>query len=772
MSKKKLSNKQIDYLTSFISCERVRSLLAKQLERVSIREKNIPKLMSHLKDMYNKSLMQPGEACGIVAAQNIGETMTQKTLNSIDWAERVVVCVDNKYVENCIGNIIHKYMDLYFSAYVEKLDMSVDRLDLETINIDMKILGADENGNVQWRQVEALIRHPIDNNLLKVCTDDGRAVCATSSESFLVAKNGKLCPTRGSDLVIGDLLPVTCKYTPSTNVIARTKIDLEDNVHVLPLDNMLGFFIGAYLSCGRINNYSISISNKNSSYINKVAAFCEKIGVSVQYTRSGIDMYSQCLLSYLDKQCDRDDDCKIPEFTYGAPDEFVTSMLDGYICGINFSQFCSRSERLIDGFIFLLNRFGIYSVKKRVCNMHILLVSGEELLDLLSPLTVPSKQICLNTALLSVSKLGDVVLSKISSITNVLPSTNYVFDFTVKDVKNFNIMNGLAMRDTFHASGISVKTVITGVPRFSELIGSTKNPKSVLCIIYPEIQTNTLKDIKELGKKVCDCKFKSLVENCSLTASAKKWYDAYSKLYDVNIPAGNIIRCRLKKKLVFENSIDLADVAKKVEKFLSDRVIDTDNGEWVTCIWSPVNIACIDIISNANIPITCFKDIQVYGVDGIKDVDYKKSKDGWYIEAEGSDILGVLSVAGVDKTRTVCNDMWKIYELLGIEATRQFIINELKDVICGDGSFVHEGNIKLLVDSMTHTGVISSVSRYSVKKSDTGVLGKASFEESFSNLIDGAQRGETDPITSVSSAVIVGRGISIGTGLCTLIQQI
>ena len=53
--------------------------------------------------------------------------------------------------------------------------------------------------------------------------------------------------------------------------------------------------------------------------------------------------------------------------------------------------------------------------------------------------------------------------------------------------------------NTFHSAGLAISTVLTGVPRFSELLNATKDPKSVLCNIY--MKDNGL-SIDEIRKKI------------------------------------------------------------------------------------------------------------------------------------------------------------------------------------------------------------------------------------------------------------------------------
>jgi DNA-directed RNA polymerase beta' subunit len=79
----------------------------------------------------------------------------------------------------------------------------------------MEVLSPDLKGNVKWRKVEALTKHPVvnpdgTNILVKVSTRGGREVIATKSKSFVrFNKDTKeLEEANGSDVVVGDLVPI------------------------------------------------------------------------------------------------------------------------------------------------------------------------------------------------------------------------------------------------------------------------------------------------------------------------------------------------------------------------------------------------------------------------------------------------------------------------------------------------------------------------------------------------------------------------------------
>lgn len=69
-----------------------------------------------------------------------------------------------------------------------------------------------------------------------------------------------------------------------------------------------------------------------------------------------------------------------------------------------------------------------------------------------------------------------VMITKIEEIAN---PTEYAYDLTVQDTKNFAIANSLLVRDTFHYAGVSSKSNVTrGIPRFEEILHLSKKIKS------------------------------------------------------------------------------------------------------------------------------------------------------------------------------------------------------------------------------------------------------------------------------------------------------
>ena len=77
-------------------------------------------------------------------------------------------------------------------------------------------------------------------------------------------------------------------------------------------------------------------------------------------------------------------------------------------------------------------------------------------------------------------------------------------------------------------------------------------------------------------------------------------------------------------------------------------------------------------------------------------------------------------------------------------------------------------HVKLLVDKMTFTGTICSISRYTLRKDDSGPLSKASFEESVDHMVRAGFAGDIEKTNGVSASIICGKKAMIGTGMVDL----
>jgi DNA-directed RNA polymerase II subunit RPB1 len=70
---------------------------------------------------------------------------------------------------------------------------------------------------------------------------------------------------------------------------------------------------------------------------------------------------------------------------------------------------------------------------------------------------------------------------------------------------------------------------------------------------------------------------------------------------------------------------------------------------------------------------------------------------------------------------------------------------------------------------MTNRGYLMSVDRHGINKSDNGPLAKCSFEETPDIIARAAIFGQLDKLKSVSSNIMLGQEVPIGTGSVELL---
>ena len=340
--------------------------------------------------------------------------------------------------------------------------------------------------------------------------------------------------------------------------------------------------------------------------------------------------------------------------------------------------------------------------------------------------------------------------------------------------------------NTFHSAGIAIKTVITGVPKLCELLNATHNPKSEICDIF--INNNHNQSISKLRNYIkynlVSIKLNKLIKSVTYhqTFQDKSWYKLFKIIYPNKfITYPSCISLKLNKDILFSFSLPLNIIAEQINNTYLD----------INVIYSPLTIATIDIFiddSEITIPESCkinekdklmiymkeivspkLNQLNICGIPGIKNMFFKKNNNNtWFIISEGTNLVSLLRNKLFDNTRTISNNMWEIYEIFGIEAAREFLIEEFTKVISADGTFINQCHISLLVDIMTFKGKIFPISRYGMKRADFSPIAKASFEENLINFLNAGIYSLNDNINGVSSSIMCGNMANIGSGICNL----
>jgi len=333
---------------------------------------------------YKRAIVAPGEMVGMIAAQSIGEPTTQM---SVIYCEHIKYGKINKktgkisMVSEQIGEMCDRLIEQYpqFTFNTGHVD-SVETL-LDDLDNDYYILGVDAQEQTHWNKISHVSRHPTNGDLVKVVTKSGRSVTTTLSHSHLIRDEltQTVIPIKGSELKEKMRIPVS-KFIPNTFIVDSVTIGSE----VRKLDNLFGWFIGAYLAEGNINGNSICITNISQYYIDNVTKVALQFGKDILVRTYDGEYGSLTSTKFTHKDLAKFiiETCgnglfvkKIPDFAFIAPNEFKAGLIQGYMDGDeNFQcdelhhqiKACSRSKQLSSDMSLLLNYFGIFaSIKEQ-----------------------------------------------------------------------------------------------------------------------------------------------------------------------------------------------------------------------------------------------------------------------------------------------------------------------------------------------------------------------------------------------------------------------
>ena len=356
--------------------------------------------------------------------------------------------------------------------------------------------------------------------------------------------------------------------------------------------------------------------------------------------------------------------------------------------------------------------------------------------------------------------------------------------------------------NTFHFAGVSSKSqVVRGVPRIKEIINASKDIKSPVLTVFlkPEyaqkkekassvlnsLEITTIKDIIVGSKIFWDPSNK---ENITIIDEDKNLLEIYREFhdfcdYDFSDLNPWVLRIKFNRREMLNKNLQMENIYYVLHKTFNNKI---------NCIFSDDNssnlifrIQCFeDTIKEKDDVVNMLKNIEqqilnitIKGIKNIKKANMEKheniyrkinghyvKKPEWVIDTDGSNVIDVLSLPEVDSARSFTNDLHEVYKVFGIEAARELLIREITDVISFDGTYVNYHHISLLADTMTNKGIIMSIDRHGINKSDRGPLAKCSFEETPDILAKAAIFGEIDNMLGPSANIMMGQEVKSGTG--------
>ena len=304
--------------------------------------------------------------------------------------------------------------------------------------------------------------------------------------------------------------------------------------------------------------------------------------------------------------------------------------------------------------------------------------------------------------------------------------------------------------DVFHFAGASEMNVTMGLPRVIEIFDGRKNPSTPMTEIFLKSPYSKGKDIRELAMRIKEAKLQEMVLE-----------------YTMNI-VDFCIELKLDKEKLAVLGITASFVAKAIEKSAKGSTVKAEDDNIIVKLKKKEDKGLNELYKLKE----DIKKTYVCGIKGISQVLPVKRQEEFIIITAGANLKKILELDFVDPTRTVSNDIFEIANVLGIEAARQAVIDEVFKVFSAQAIDIDIRHIMLVSDTMCVSGEIKGVTRYGVVSEKASVLARASFETPIKHVTNAALAGEVDRLNSVVENVMLNQPVPIGTGLPGLITKI
>jgi len=141
---------------------------------------------------------------------------------------------------------------------------------------------------------------------------------------------------------------------------------------------------------------------------------------------------------------------------------------------------------------------------------------------------------------------------------------------------------------------------------------------------------------------------------------------------------------------------------------------------------------------------------------------YGEEKD--IIYTRGSNLKEVLNIVGINREKTTTNDIREIENILGIEAARQSIIDQISEIYKNEDLPIDLRHIILIADAMTVNGKVEGLNRIGIMKHKKSPICRACFEETVSTIYNASVYCEYEDVNGIMENVLIGTHINIGTG--------
>ena len=375
--------------------------------------------------------------------------------------------------------------------------------------------------------------------------------------------------------------------------------------------------------------------------------------------------------------------------------------------------------------------------------------------------------------------------------------------------------------NTFHFAGVASKSNVTrGLPRIEEILSLSENTKNPSCTVHLfQNEEQDQENAKILMHKLEHTKLRSIVENVKICfdpddlntlieedREIMEQYKEFETMIDECSGGGEggdlsnenkskwVIRMTFNVEEMLDRNLTMDDVHFAIKNAYRDQV---------SCVFSDYNSEKLifrirlnnfiasrkknvikqnpldqsdEIYLLKNFQNNLLDNLILRGINNIGKVIPRKiidslvqvdgnyvKKETWVVDTVGTNLMGLLSLDYIDTKRTYTTDIQEIYRVMGVEAARQSIMNEISEVIEFDSTYINYHHISVLCDRMTCNDKLVSIFRHGINGDDIGPIAKASFEETPEMFLKAARHGILDTMRGVSANVMCGQEGYFGT---------
>ncbi|MBS3071169.1 DNA-directed RNA polymerase subunit A' [Candidatus Pacearchaeota archaeon] len=299
--------------------------------------------------------------------------------------------------------------------------------------------------------------------------------------------------------------------------------------------------------------------------------------------------------------------------------------------------------------------------------------------------------------------------------------------------------------NVFHFAGVQEMQITTGLPKLIEIFDARKKPSSPKMEIHLSKDYNNEKNAKMFAEKIKEITVEEIADEIIISFTDKS--------IEIKIDKEGLKQTHSSVKTIVDRLKDLGYKARE-----KDNSIIVNAGEY-----SFKEIYKLKEKIKASL---------ISGVKGIKQVMVVKEGSNYVVITLGTNMEKIFEMKEVDADKTLSNDLYEVASVLGIEAARQLIINEIQGVLNTQGLDINRRHLELVADAMTVIGIIKGITRMGIIAQKSSILARATFETPINQFVNATIKGSKDDLTSVIENIILNQPVPVGTGLPGLFVEV